>query len=71
MDDRTPLTCAISVDGGATFPYKRDLMSGEGSFAYPTALQTPDGLIHVVFTSDERTTIRHAVFAESFVVDGE
>lgn len=71
MDDRTPLTCAISTDGGETFPHKRDLISGVGSFAYPTALQTPDGLIHVVFTSDERTTIRHAVFEESFITDSQ
>ena len=68
MDDRSPLTCAISTDGGETFPHKRDLMSGNGSYAYPTALQTPDGLIHVLFTSDERTTIRHAIFGEEAIL---
>ncbi|HCP37204.1 MAG TPA: hypothetical protein DIT98_05135 [Verrucomicrobiales bacterium] len=68
MDDRSPLTCAVSTDGGTSFPYKLDLMSGEGSFAYPTALQTPDGLIHVLFTSDERTTIRHATFSEDVIL---
>ena len=68
MDDRSPLTCAVSTDGGMSFPYKLDLMSGEGSFAYPTALQTPDGLIHVLFTSDERTTIRHATFSEDVIL---
>lgn len=68
MDDRSPLTCAISTDGGMTFPHKHDLMSGEGSFAYPTALQTPDGLIHVLFTSDDRTTIRHATFSEESIL---
>ncbi len=68
MDDRSPLTCAISTDGGETFPHKLDLMSGMGSFAYPTALQTPDGLVHVLFSSDERTTIRHASFREEAIL---
>jgi len=68
MNDRTPLTCAISIDGGRSFPFKRDLASGDNSYAYPTALQTPDGMIHVMFTSDDRTTIRHAVFPEEAIL---
>jgi predicted neuraminidase len=48
---------------------KKDIASGEGSYAYPTALQTPDGLIHVMFTSDDRTTIRMATFDESYLTE--
>jgi predicted neuraminidase len=68
MSDRTPLTVAISTDGGRSFPHRRNLAEGPGSFSYPTAIQTEDGRIHVAFTSDERTVIRHATFDESAVV---
>ena len=69
MNHRTPLTAAISTDNGQTFPHRRNLIAGPGDFAYPTAVQTRDGKIHVVFTSDERTVVRHAVFEESAVVN--
>ncbi|MEZ5324845.1 MAG: sialidase family protein [Verrucomicrobiales bacterium] len=67
MAGRTPLTAAISTDGGKTFPQKRNIADGPGAFSYPTAIQTSDGKIHVAFTSDARTVIRHAVFEESWV----
>lgn len=70
MDDRTPLRAALSKDGGKTFPHRRNLAEGPGSFSYPTALQTRDGKIHATFTSDERTTIRHAVFDEEWLTEG-
>jgi predicted neuraminidase len=67
MNERTPLTVAISTDNGMTFARRRNLAEGPGDFAYPTAIQTGDGKIHVTFTSDERTVIRHAVFDESAI----
>ena len=70
MYERTPLTAAISTDGGKTFPHKRRLMEGEGSFAYPTAIQTNDDRIHVFFTSHSRTTIQHAEFDEADILRG-
>jgi predicted neuraminidase len=66
--DRTPLTAAISTDNGRTFLYRRNIADGNGDFAYPSALQATDGKIHVTFTSDERTVIRHAVFTEDAVL---
>jgi len=66
--NRTPLTIAISTDAGTTFSHHRNIAEGDGDFAYPTALQARDGKIHVVFTSDERTVIRHATFEESAVL---
>lgn len=68
MDDRTPLSLAISTDNGQTFPHRRNLVAGPGDFGYPTAVQTRDGKLHVVFTSDDRTVIRHAVFQENAVL---
>ncbi len=68
MDDRTPLTVAISTDGDKTYAYKRDIMTGKGPFAYPVAIQTEDGKIHVVFTSHDRTVVNRATFEESAIV---
>lgn len=68
MSDRTPLRMALSLDGGKTFPRQRNLVEGPGSFSYPTAVQTRDGKIHVTYTSDDRTTIRHAVLEEGDIV---
>jgi predicted neuraminidase len=68
MSERTPLTAALSVDGGRTWPYRRNI--GEQrrqSYAYPFATQSADGNIHVVYTSDNRTTIHHAVFDEEWI----
>lgn len=66
--DRTPLTVAISTDNDKTYPYKRNIAEGENSFAYPMAIQTKDGKIHVIYTSNSRTTIHHAVFEESAIL---
>jgi predicted neuraminidase len=69
MYQRSPLTVAISVDGGQTFPHKRNIAEGNGAHAYPTAIQTTDGKIHVIYTSDKRTTIRHASFSEEAILN--
>ena len=63
--ERMPLTAAISTDGDRTYPYRRNLVDRQGTAAYPTAIQTRDGKIHVVFTSHDRTEIDHVVFEES------
>jgi predicted neuraminidase len=65
MSDRSPLTVAISTDNDKSYPYRRNIAEGPGSFAYPYAIQTSDGKIHVVFTSNERTVINIATFDES------
>ena len=64
MSERTPLRAVLSEDRGQTWSRKIDLVSGAGSFSYPTAIQTRDGRIHVTFTSDERTVVRRAIFDE-------
>jgi predicted neuraminidase len=67
--DRMPLTVAISTDNDKTYPYRRDVVNKPGDdAAYPSAIQTQDGKIHVVYTSNERTQIDHGVFDESAIL---
>ena len=66
MTARTPLTVAMSPDLDATWPVKRNLVEGPGDFGYPCAFQARDGKIHVVYTSERRTVINHAVFDEDW-----
>ncbi len=70
MSDRNPLTVALSEDKDATWPWKRDIATGKDSFAYPVAIQTRDGLIHVVYTSNQRKVVNHAVFSEEWLKTG-
>jgi predicted neuraminidase len=70
MNDRTPLTVAVSSDGGKTWPIKKNLATGPYDYAYPFAIQSKDGKIHVVFTSHERSIVRHAVFDEAWLTLG-
>lgn len=68
MNDRTPLTVAVSVDNDKSYPYRRDIAGGDNTFAYPYAIQTRDEKIHIIYTTNERTTIMHAVFDEFAVI---
>jgi predicted neuraminidase len=68
MKDRSPLTVAISTDNDKTYPHQRNIMEGHEPFAYPYAIQTKDGLIHIIFTSNDRTVINHATFQESAII---
>lgn len=68
--DRTPLTVAISTDGDKTYAYRRDIAVGDHDYAYPYAIQTADGKVHLVYTSDARSVINHAVFDEAAIVAG-
>jgi predicted neuraminidase len=65
MSERTPLTVAISPDNDRTYPYRRNIAEGPGDFAYPFAIQSKDGKIHVVYSSERRSVINHAIFEES------
>ena len=68
MDDRSPLTAALSKDNGKTFPIRVNLREGPQSFAYPTAIQTKDGMIHVFYSTNERTTICRIQFYEEALI---
>ncbi|MBN1558746.1 exo-alpha-sialidase [candidate division KSB1 bacterium] len=68
MNERTPLTVAISVDGDKSYPHRRHIAGGDNTFAYPYAIQTADDTIHIVYTTNNRTTIMHAVFDEYAII---
>jgi predicted neuraminidase len=70
MNRRTPLTIALSFDQDRTWRVRRDLRVGDNDYGYPIALQTSDERIHVVYTSDRRTVVNHAVFDEDWVIHG-
>lgn len=69
MNERTPLTVAISEDNDKTYPYRRDILGGDNTYAYPYAIQTKDGKIHIVCTTNSRTTILHIMFNESAILE--
>lgn len=68
MNERTPLTVAISTDNDKTYPYRRNIRDGDNTFACPYAIQGRDGRIHIVYTTDERTVVMHAVFDEEAIL---
>jgi predicted neuraminidase len=68
MNQRTPLVAALSTDADNTWPHRRTIADqAKQSYAYPFATQSADGNIHLVYTSEGRTTIYHAVFDEEWV----
>jgi predicted neuraminidase len=68
MHQRTPLVAALSTDGDKSYPYRRVLADGPGDFGYPIVLQAADGRLHLVYTSDRRRVVNHAVFTEAWLL---
>jgi len=68
MSQRTPLAAVLSTDGDKSYPHRRNIAEGRNSFAYPIGFQARDGKIHIVYTSDKRAVINHAVFDEAWVM---
>lgn len=68
---RTPLTVAVSTDNEKTWAYKRNIAESDETqtFAYPVAMQSKDGKIHVVCTTDVRKTVLHFEFEEQAILD--
>lgn len=67
MSGRTPLAAALSTDRDRSYPFRRNLADGQNDYAYPIGFQARDGRIHIVYTSDRRTVINHAVFDEAWL----
>jgi predicted neuraminidase len=67
MWKRTPLVAALSTDGDRTYPHRRIVGDADNTYAYPIGFQARDGSIHIVYTSDSRAVINHAVFDEAWV----
>lgn len=71
MYKRTPLSIAISTDQGKTFPFRRDIGGGDNTFAYPYMIQTMDGKILVLYTTNNRATIVLSKFEERAITQFE
>lgn len=76
---RAPMTLAISEDGGRTWPYQRNLETGDGycmtnnsqqklnrEFSYPSIKQGLNGELHIAFTY-YRQAIKYVCVDESWV----
>ena len=68
--ERTPLNLALSLDGGKTWSYNRILESGQGSFSYPSLVQSKNGHIHVTYSYNRRF-IKHVEVNEAWIKAGE
>ena len=79
---RAPMTLALSADGGVSWPWRRNLETGDGycltnnsrdglnrELSYPSVHQTVDGALHVAFTY-HRKAIEHVVVDPSWVTAG-
>ena len=60
---RTPLSIAVSEDGGETWSAPLAVETEPDRFSYPCVLQTSDGLVHAAYTW-KRTRIKHVAFEE-------
>ena len=56
---RTPISLALSSDGGRSWENSLDFEAGEGEFSYPAIIEA-DGAIHVTYTWN-RGAIAHAI----------
>lgn len=63
---RTPLSLAVSDDGGKSWRVVRDVEDGPGEYSYPTLCQGADGVIHLAYTY-RRETIKHIAFTEDWL----
>ena len=79
---RAPMTLAISTDGGRTWPFVRNLETGDGycmtnnstdklnrEFSYPSIVQSADGRLHIAYTYF-RQRIKYVSVAEAWVSQG-
>lgn len=82
--ERKPLSVALSVDGGKTWPWVRDVETGKpgkdteydlpekaghDEYSYPSIQQGPEGNLHMSYTF-RRATIKYMTFSEQWVRGG-
>lgn len=76
-DGRWSLALSLSDDEGKTWPVTRHVVRNEkkqGSYHYPSLLQSKDGKIHVLYTDGgipEGSTMTHAETTEAWVRAGQ
>jgi len=64
---RTPLSAAMSGDGGRSWPFEKEIENEVMEYSYPFMIRTDDGMVHVSYTADDRRVIKHAVFNEEWL----
>lgn len=69
---RNRLAVSLSGDEGKTWKWKRYLEyspKGKGSYSYPSAIQSNDGLVHITYSchTSEGKSIRHVSFSSEWV----
>lgn len=63
--ERNPLTMRVSTNQGKTWPAARNIVNNPSDeAAYPYMIQTADGRIHGVYTSQRRSVVNHFVIDE-------
>ncbi len=62
---RSPLHIARSLDDGKTWSKPLQLESNPGEYSYPSIFQTPDGMIHIIYTF-RRYSIKHIEMNEDW-----
>jgi predicted neuraminidase len=72
---RNRLAAALSDDEGATWKWKRTMEPSDDvgrTFAYPSLIQSADGLLHATYTFDtaKGKCIRHCVFNTEWIKSG-
>jgi predicted neuraminidase len=77
---RYPLTVALSEDAGETWPFMRHIDTSDGfcgvgnaqlnrRCAYPSIVQTSDGLIHIAYSYRDRQCIKYVRISEAWIRD--
>ena len=75
---RSPVTIALSEDGGITWPYRRVVEPGEGfcgiwndcnnrNYEYPVMMQGSDGKIHVAYSWGSRKCMKYVCVDENWI----
>ena len=80
---RAPMTLAVSMDGGRTWPVMRNLETGDGycmtnnstdklnrEFSYPSIVQSADGRLHIAYTYF-RQRIKYVSVSEDWASAGD
>jgi len=76
-EGRHSLNLSLSDDEGQTWKWNRHLEKvepGQGSFSYPSLIQTRDGFLHATYSHHlpgEQKSIKHAQFNEEWIRAGD
>lgn len=64
--DRTPLSLAVSENGGKSWKVVKDLETAPGEYSYPSLCKGKDGTVHISYTY-KRESIKHVHFTEDWL----